>query len=229
MVLRLTKEQSVWLSRMRAEWLNVMKPFSLQGGSSDPLIKPALTFTPIPVLGAHHLCNAKLLPSREALLEILPKGGIIGEIGTQHGYFAKKLHDIIKPRELHLFDLTFEPFESAQLLPATDVITKHAGDSSTSLASFPDQYFDWLYIDGDHSYDGVTRDIAQAILKLKASGFLVFNDFTYWSPLELAAYGVAHAVCELCLHHDWEVLYLTLQPLMYCDIVVRPRSARGSV
>ncbi len=224
MVLALNEVQSVWLSQMQADWYQIIQPFSLTEGWGPQFVKRSKAFVPIPRLENHHLRNAKLVPSREALLQLLPKGGIIGEVGTQHGYFAKQIYDVVHPTKLHLFDETFEQFDSAALLHASNIIVKHQGDSATSLSSFPDQYFDWLYLDADHSYAGVKRDIEQALHKIKFSGFLVFNDFTFWSPLEAMSYGVAHAVCELCLSHDWEITHFALEPLMYCDVVVRPRS-----
>jgi hypothetical protein len=223
MVLDLTAEQFEWLAQMQRDWNIVMKPFSMTDGWSEQYIKRGKAFSPIPKLEIQHLRNAKLVPSREELLEMFPKGGIVGEIGTQHGYFAQKIHEVVCPHELHLFDKTFDPFNDAGLLSTNCRVIAHEGDAATNLATFPDRHFDWLYIDADHSYRGVKRDIEQAVHKIKGAGFLVFNDFTYWSPLEAAPYGVAHAVCELCLSHDWEITHLALEPWMYCDVVVRPR------
>jgi hypothetical protein len=225
MVLVLDEEQSAWLSRMQADWYRIMKPFSPTEGWGEQFIKRGNAFLPIPRLEPRHMSNAKLVPSREALLELLPKGGVIGEVGTGHGDFAKKINDVNHPVELHLFDVTFEYFDLACLLSAPDVVRKHPGDSATNLSMFPDGYFDWLYIDANHTYLGVKRDIEQAVQKIKPSGFLIFNDFTFWSPIEAMSYGVAHAVCELCLSRDWEIIYLALEPFMYCDVVVRPRVA----
>jgi hypothetical protein len=224
MVLALSEEQADWLAEMQKQWAEVMRPFSLSEGWSEQIIKRGSAFVPIPILENKHVCNAKIVPSREMLLEMFPKGGVVGEVGTQHGYFARKIFDVVRPRELHLFDLSFEQFESAGLFTGSESVVKHEGDSSCSLARVADGYFDWLYIDADHTYQGVSRDIRQAVKKIKSSGFLAFNDFTYWSPLESCSYGVAHAVCELCLHQDWEVVFFALEPWMYCDIVVRPRS-----
>ena len=227
MVLVLDEEQSAWLSRMQADWDRIMKPFSLTEGWGPQFVRRGKAFVPIPTLEPKHMRNAKLVPSRELLLELLPKGGIIGEVGTQHGYFAKKMHDVIHPTELHLFDRTFEAYDAAGLLIAPGIVTKHQGNSATNLSLFPSGYFDWLYIDADHSYQGVKRDIEQAVQKIKSSGFLIFNDFTFWSPLEAMSYGVAHAVCELCVERDWEIFYFALEPWMYCDVAVRPRTSSG--
>jgi hypothetical protein len=34
-------------------------------------------------------------------------------------------------------------------------------------------------------------------------------------------YGVVQAVNEFALADDWELLYLALEPEMYCDVVLR--------
>jgi len=88
------------------------------------------------------------------------------------------------------------------------------------LQSFPDSYFDWIYIDAQHTYKGVKRDIPAAA-KVKSDGFLVFNDYTVWSQVEMQPYGVVAAVNELCLEDQWEFAYLALPPHMYCDVAVR--------
>jgi len=89
------------------------------------------------------------------------------------------------------------------------------------LASFPDEHFDWIYVDGDHSYDGVTRDIRVARTKVKQGGLLIFNDFTLWSPVECIDYGVPHAVCELSAQHGFEFVYSALHPHLYNDVALR--------
>ena len=71
-------------------------------------------------------------------------------------------------------------------------------------------YIRAIYIDADHSYEGVKRDIQAGISKVKHDGFLVFNDYTYWSPAECLPYGVIQAVNELCLEGEWEMIYFAL-------------------
>jgi SAM-dependent methyltransferase len=219
--MELTPSQRKWMEGMQVEWARVMKPFSIDDGWSDQYIKRGRAFTPIPKLAAKHLVNAKLVPSREEILAELPKGGIGAEVGTQHGYFARKLLDTVQPRELHLFDLSFDGFDKAGYLQRSDVVKTHQGDSANLLARFPAGSFDWIYIDADHRYEGVKRDIAVAKRVIKEDGLLMFNDFTYWSPLEAFDYGVAHAVCELCLDDDWEIVLFALEPWMYCDVALR--------
>ena len=85
----------------------------------------------------------------------------------------------------------------------------------------PDGYFDWIYIDGNHSYEGVKRDIIAAKYKLKLSGLLAFNDYTFWSHRELMCYGVMQAVNEFCLNESWEIVYFALNSEAVNDVVLR--------
>jgi hypothetical protein len=72
-----------------------------------------------------------------------------------------------------------------------------------------------------HTYEGVQRDIAAAVAKVKSDGFLVFNDYTMWSYVEMQPYGVVAAVNEFSIEDDWEFAYLTLPDRMYCDVAAR--------
>lgn len=169
------------------------------------------------------MTNCRVLPDREVLArEVLKKGAIAAEVGTLRGRFARKLLDAAEPRELHVIDIDLSRLEREPLAPELEAgrVIPHEGDSASILSSFPDAHFDWIYIDADHSYAGVKRDIAVAKQKVKPEGMLVFNDYTVWSPLELEEYGVVHAVNELCRDDGWELRYFALQRFMYCDVAV---------
>jgi predicted O-methyltransferase YrrM len=177
-----------------------------------------------PMLYNRHLSNSSILPTRENLLEHLEiKGGICAEIGTQTGYFAKKIWEIIKPNELHIFDIDFTPFDREYFEESIKkgLVNILVGDSSTQLATFPNEYFDFIYIDGDHSYDGIRKDIEQAVKKIKYNGYIVCNDYTIYSPLEHAKYGVPRAVNEMCLYYDYEIVFLALHKWGYHDVALR--------
>jgi len=45
------------------------------------------------------------------------------------------------------------------------------------LASLPDEHLDFIYIDGDHSYAGVLRDLAAAYPKVKRGGLIMGHDY----------------------------------------------------
>lgn len=97
----------------------------------------------------------------------------------------------------------------------------HQSDSVQALESFPDHFFDWIYVDAQHTYEGVKRDIAAARRKVKADGLLIFNDYTIWSYMEMQPYGVVPAVNEFCIEHHWALAYLALPDHMYCDVAIR--------
>ncbi len=212
--MNLTAKQKAWFDNMRREWAEIMKPF-------DEL-SPSPLFPPVPHLDDKHMLHAQLIPDREFLLtDCLPKNSVVAEVGTQEGYFARKIFDNSMPREFHIIDIDLSHFRKKALIAETEQIIAHEGDSSTILAEFPDASFDWIYIDADHSYEGVRKDIEVAKNKVRESGMLVFNDYIYWSHLECYPYGVAQAVNELCINENWEIIYLALHPLFYNDVVIR--------
>lgn len=215
MPLNLTPGQTAELRELRKRWFEVIRPLAGLGASSF--------LEPVPEFTGAHLRDARILSRREDVFDHLPKGGRIAELGTQEGYFARKLHDALAPEELHLFDIDFAPFHARKALPAdTPGLVLHQGDSSTELSRFPDGHFDVIYIDGDHSYEGVKRDAEVARRKIKPDGTLWFNDFTLWSPVEMIDYGTPYVVSELCHSGRWKIAFLTLHPLFYNDVVLTP-------
>ncbi|PWT77533.1 MAG: hypothetical protein C5B60_02550 [Chloroflexi bacterium] len=218
--MRMTPEQAAWFERVHTEWFEVMRPFD-DGFQISPL------FPPLPVLLPERLVGCELLSSREEILRRLPKGSVGAEIGTQEGRFAEKIMEIARPEQLYLFDL-----HDTWLIPRQPILQAAAekigtdvffdrGDSSINLAKYPDDRFDWIYIDGDHSYEGVRRDIEVARIKIKPNGLLIFNDFTIWSVAECCDYGVPYAVCEFIEQYGWNMVYFALHPHCYHDVALR--------
>jgi hypothetical protein len=229
----LSRERERWFTKLRAEWFRVMRPMGawvpwelrehVQLDETDDdeasfwgegLLQPA------PQLGQEHLRHCAVLPDRIALLERLPKGGIVAEVGTLHGEFAREILRRVEPQELHVIDHEIDARvrDLAREFPSVRV---HHRDSVEALESFQDQYFDWIYIDAQHGYEGVKRDTDAARRKVKLDGLLVFNDYTMWSYAEMQPYGVVAAVNELCVEDGWEFVYLALPAHMYCDVAIR--------
>ena len=69
----------------------------------------------------------------------------------------------------------------------------HRKTSERAAASFCDNYFDWIYIDADHSYEAVKKDLNLWYQKIKPGGFLCGDDFAINERLK---WGVIPAVKE---------------------------------
>jgi hypothetical protein len=191
-----------------------------------------------PMLQDCHVKNCRFVESRLKMLEYLPKNSVVAEVGTQYGHFAEQIMAIAKPKKLHLIEYNLDLFKAEiskkQIIRVQEGIENgtvelHEGDSSTILSSFPDEYFDWIYIDADHGYQGVCKDIQQGYTKIKAAGMMVFNDYTNWSVCEVMPYGVAKAVNEFCIANNWEMVFFAFQSLGYHDVAIRKNTGETAL
>ncbi len=178
-----------------------------------------------PKLTERHLNNCKLITDRECMLKKLPKGGICAEVGIWKCEFSEKILKILNPNKLHLIDIDPNSIQTASLKFSDEIrdnkVNLHQNDSSSTLLSMEDNYFDWIYIDGDHSYDGVKKDLEAAHQKIKSDGLISLNDYIYFGSSDLTKYGVIEAVNEFCLNYNYELLYLALHGRMYNDVTIR--------
>lgn len=171
-----------------------------------------------PALDASLLKGCRFLASRQDLVAALPRRGVVGEIGTQHGYFARAILKVARPQRLHLFDLDFSAL--APDVAAHPCVMCHTGRSAETVAAMPDGSFDWIYVDGDHSYRGVCADIAAAAPKLRQGGYLVFNDFAHVDT-GLGRYGVHRAVTEFAARERWQFAMFAYERHGLYDIALR--------
>jgi len=182
-----------------------------------------LLFTPAPAhapeIPQDLLNECRFMSSRLVLVEVLPKQGRVAEVGVQYGYFAQHILTVAQPRELHLIDLDFSASDPA--VKAAPNVVLHEAASHEVLARFEDASFDWIYIDADHSYAGVKRDIAAAAAKVKSGGYLVFNDFARIVRPGLGVFGVHQAVCEFIVAARWPVSHFCFDNEGLYDIALR--------
>jgi len=113
------------------------------------------------------------------------------EIGVWRGDFAKEIlvryHHIIgeyvmiEPAEKITGSMTPELRQRLNEFPIQfpSIKFKHINELSIEAASlFPDDYFDWIYIDALHTYEGVCDDIQYYWPKLQQGGLFSGHDFT---------------------------------------------------
>ena len=171
------------------------------------------------------------LGHRAFLLRLLPAGSIGAEIGVYRGRFSEQILEVVRPRVLHLIDpwkheegevyrkalfggrsqggqagmdACLERVRSkfADEITAGRVVI-HRGFSGDVISRFPDQHFDWIYIDGNHLYEFVKQDLALAFRKTRIGGMICGDDYMdggWWKG------DVKKAVDEFIRLHSVEVL-----------------------
>ena len=85
----------------------------------------------------------------------------------------------------------YRPVKSIQLI---------RGFSYDILPKFEDKKFNVIYIDGDHSYEGVKRDLNIALKKIKPGGYICGHDYemNMTKAHHVYDFGVKRAVDEFC-------------------------------
>jgi hypothetical protein len=109
---------------------------------------------PAPQIPQAQLNGCQLLCNRYEMLRRLPQAGIIAEIGTYRGDFARSILDIMKPEKLHLADITFSLCRADVL--ADPRVKQHEGLSVPFLASRTDAGFDIIYVDAESMWMRIT-------------------------------------------------------------------------
>jgi len=182
-------------------------------------------------LSEKHLKNAKLIVDRQKLLRLLPKNAIVAEIGVDKGDFTAEIIEICQPSKLHLIDMWGDKryHEGKALLVEDkfkDLIAQkkveiNRGFSTAELAKFPDNYFDWVYIDTDHSYQLTIEELKICNRIVKENGIIAGHDFVQGNWDGGVRYGVVEAVYQLCVENDWEMVYTTTEPDHHRSFAIR--------
>jgi hypothetical protein len=184
------------------------------------------------------------------LLKYLPKRSVFCEVGVAYGDFTAEVLAGCVPRKfiaIDCFDLedypamwgfarleggTHETFYRRRFAPelASGRMELHRGYSNEVLPRLPDESVDIFYIDAWHSYEAVSEELAIIKTKVRPRGWILLNDYTLYDVVSETPYGVVQAAHEFMLAEGWEMKFLALHPLMFCDIALRkmnPGSARS--
>jgi len=78
-------------------------------------------------------------------------------------------------------------------------VTIYRMNSDEWFKSF-DKKLDWIYVDGDHSYEGCLRDLNNAIKIVKVGGLILGDDYK-WPGTAYGKAGVTQAVDEFLQSH----------------------------
>ena len=165
--------------------------------------------------------GASVVASRAILIDRMQKGAVAAELGTYRGDFAKIMLERAEPEKLHIIDVDYSKFDDSILDDKR--LVKHEGLTHEVMASFEDGFFDWVYIDADHSYAGALRDAWASAPKIRPGGFMIFNDFAHIDP-NLGRYGVHCAVVDFMEESRWPMRYLAMHPAALYDVALQKPS-----
>lgn len=165
---------------------------------------------------------------RALLLDRLPQGGHCAEIGVWKGDFSQMILDRIEPERLYLID----PWEyqaefsgmwyggaQAESQQDMDVIYEKVRSrlgshpnvqlireySTSAAAQFEENALDWVYIDGNHTYDHVKADLEHYYPKVRCGGYLIGDDYDWGEERE---FPVRRAVDEFLKVHGLDIEFM---------------------
>jgi len=114
--------------------------------------------------------------------------------GQSAAYLAVELSNLGVPARLDLVD-TFDGGVLTvldALEPVKHVIGQaHVGCSWEMVRHYADASLDWVFIDADHAYESVRKDIDAWLPKVRTGGIIAGHDFINWP-----GFGVIKAVTE---------------------------------
>lgn len=166
-----------------------------------------------------NILNGSILANREHLLEVLPKNGIIAEIGVDNGFFTEQIINIAKPKKLYLIDSWSSKrygqnkFEFVKNKFSQEIKNKKIeilrSNSIDTAELFQNNYFDWIYIDTDHSYSTTVQELNAYENKIKDNGFICGHDYVMGNWSKSNKYGVIESVAEFTCKKNWKLVYWT--------------------
>jgi len=172
---------------------------------------------------------------RKALASMLPRQGVVAEIGVQRGKFAREIYRRSQPARLHLIDCWEHQADDAYQADAANVdalrqdanlrrtrqrlarglasgtVEIHRGYSTNVLPTFADHSFDWVYVDANHTYEAVLADLECCLPKIIYGGMIAGHDYIDTPDWTGRHYGVVDAVHEFCRRHGWEIVAVTCE------------------
>lgn len=145
------------------------------------------------------------------LAKNVPNNGIMAEIGTHKGRSLCSLAPILKPRNIKIIAIDSWPIESGgdtwgkenetvvreiflnhlKIFEIDDIVTLHEDSSIIASTKYPDNYFDFVFLDGAHDYDNVFNDIKAWTPKVKKGGWIGGHDYgnPHWAGVKDAVHN----------------------------------------
>ena len=126
---------------------------------------------------------------QEYLAKYQPITGEIAEAGFQK--FYDRVYTEVKTR--------FAPFKEVEICRMTSDMWFEEFLAAKGHGN--PEMLDWIYVDGDHSYEGCLKDLENAINVVKPGGFILGDDYG-WPNAKWQKPGVTKAVNEFINKHN---------------------------
>lgn len=148
------------------------------------------------------------LPIWDKLLTPLEDGGNVLEVGTYEGraachllYAYPDIHIDVIDNFVDTYNEGFEARFDSNIAEYEGRFTKIIGDSKTELPRLlaEGKKYKFIYIDGDHSYEGVKPDLETCWELLEPGGLLFLDDYNDHLRDNPFKFGVDSAVNEFFL------------------------------
>lgn len=169
--------------------------------------------------------------ARRTVASLMPKRAVGAEIGVFRGAFSAMLVRHARPKKLYLVD----PWENSDAPEHEKTLYSGSGKSADMnenyrhvatrlkrqiddgrvemvrkyshdfLAELDDGHLDFVYIDGDHNYAAVKKDLTLAFQKVKPGGIIAVDDYldsNWWGR------DVIRATHEALLEHEASLLFM---------------------
>lgn len=136
------------------------------------------------------------------LAKEVPEGGEIVNVGNWHGKSVACLY--AGQPKAHITALDIDNSRLTEKLEGVDYIEADSGE----IAATWEKEIDLIFIDGSHSYTGVTRDCVLAN-HLKQNGKIVFHDYGAF------LHEVTYAVDDW-----WRLNYPTFRKVAACEYII---------
>lgn len=169
--------------------------------------------------------------TRQEMIAALKIRGVVAELGVFKGDFSQDLLTFCDLDKLYLIDIwsgilmsgnqdgnNVEYYNGDDLFTYVNVRFKYNSKvkigrmfTTEFLSQVPDKSLDAVYIDADHSYEGVKNDLLASFAKVKPGGWIMGHDYMVTSKSTTKwEFGVKQAVDEFCTEKGLEIHALAL-------------------
>lgn len=176
-----------------------------------------------------------LAMQRRKLLRYLPAGGHIAEIGVARGQFSRQVRSVCRPSLLVLIDPWMEQDQGQYFRDTNNVRqTQQDGRYNKILRTFASKKpgrecrvlrtfsvdaskhfengtFDWVFIDGNHSFEACLEDLRVWAPKVKNDGLICGHDYAAHASARSSRYGVVEAVSMFLSETSYSLAAVTVE------------------